>query len=329
MINLEESTECVACETPREESGETEEGGPPLGWWCPSCTFINPLSGSSCTICRTARPDDTIAGAGTAVPTSSDVGSPRRSNSDEDSKSDDSDDAMDLTENATIQSSNEVVIRIVGSFNDATSYKARLQGWLRIIEQLDDKSICLLPRDIVKSSENWSFEADTAVLEYINTESSKSFFAKPEAISLTKHYLNYRAASLSRFNMLEIQARIMALKLFNDGMEDIIQILNLGNSDPNSIGAMVRRYSRYIFMTLKQPMLEQSIKATISKSGSAAAMILDNVLAMESRDKKEYDIISSQCCFAQAFRQLKDKEASVYRYVFSGDRVFQITFKGK
>lgn len=50
---------------------------------------------------------------------------------------------------------------------------------------------------------------------------------------------------------------------------------------------------------------------------------LDNVKSMMSRDKGEKDLASSQCVFAQAYRQLRDTEAKVLRTVWDGERVFQ------
>lgn len=55
------------------------------------------------------------------------------------------------------------------------------------------------------------------------------------------------------------------------------------------------------------------------------AVTLDNMKAMASRDRGEKDLASSQCVFAQAYRQLRDTEAKVLRTVWDGERVFQVT----
>lgn len=56
------------------------------------------------------------------------------------------------------------------------------------------------------------------------------------------------------------------------------------------------------------------------------AVSLDNVTSMMSRDRGEKDLVSSQCVFAQAYRQLHDTEAKVLRTVWDGERVFQVRY---
>lgn len=53
-------------------------------------------------------------------------------------------------------------------------------------------------------------------------------------------------------------------------------------------------------------------------------MTLDNIKAMVSRDRGERDLTSSQCVFAQAYRQLCDTDPKVLRTVWDGERVFQV-----
>lgn len=262
----------------------------------------------------------------------------------------------------------------------------------------------ILPADLIYITKHWTVEADTALLEYINvitmtsnSSVAKSFFSKIENVTVPLNYLDYHYEStLSHYNLLQIQCRICTLKLFNDIMEDIIQLANLSNipspassnvtnfnpirnissslessfdviplgpgvsmnattvslpvttsntlttsdvfetssmnldSDESfSLGYLLRKYSSYLFLNLKQPILDQTIKSMTIKAGSACNLTLDNSKALESRDMNHVDILTSQNCFVQAFNQLASKDASVYRYVYSGDRVFQITFKGE
>jgi Zn-finger in Ran binding protein and others len=42
ISNLEITTVCVACDNPRNGTGESATGS--LGWWCRFCTFVNPLA---------------------------------------------------------------------------------------------------------------------------------------------------------------------------------------------------------------------------------------------------------------------------------------------
>ena len=58
------------------------------------------------------------------------------------------------------------------------------------------------------------------------------------------------------------------------------------------------------------------------------AVTLDNIKAMLSRDRGEKDLASSQCVFAQAYRQLSDTDPKLLRTVWDGERVFQVNRSG-
>ena len=61
--------------------------------------------------------------------------------------------------------------------------------------------------------------------------------------------------------------------------------------------------------------------------GDGVAVTLDNMKAMMSRDRGDRgqkDLASSQCVFAQAYRQLCDTDPKLLRTVWDGERVFQV-----
>lgn len=58
--------------------------------------------------------------------------------------------------------------------------------------------------------------------------------------------------------------------------------------------------------------------------GDGVAVTLDNMKSMLSRDRGEKDLTSSQCVFAQAYRQLSETDPKVLRTVWDGERVFQV-----
>jgi hypothetical protein len=113
-------------------------------------------------------------------------------------------------------------------------------------------------------------------------------------------------------------------------MGDILPILNLKNKDPLSVGAVMRQSNRYIFMNLKQPMLDRAIETTAAfGAGLPASILLDNFKALSSRERDESDPSNSYCCFVQAFKQLNSHDSKIYRHIFQGDRTFQINFEGE
>ena len=58
--------------------------------------------------------------------------------------------------------------------------------------------------------------------------------------------------------------------------------------------------------------------------GDGVAVTLDNMKSMMSRDRGEKDLASSQCVFAQAYRQLSETDPKLLRTVWDGERVFQV-----
>jgi hypothetical protein len=53
----------------------------------------------------------------------------------------------------------------------------------------------------------------------------------------------------------------------NKLLEELLPIINLNNSDPYSIGSMIRTNCCYIFISNKQPLLDKAIEATNVLSG--------------------------------------------------------------
>jgi len=195
----------------------------------------------------------------------------------------------------------------------------------------------LLPRQLSEMMSSWTPEADAVLLEYINAtcvgnaEAISAFYAySNNALGLLPaKFLEYKySQALSSFNVLDIQARLLLLGAFNKALEDLLPLINLNNTDLQSLGAMLRRCNRYVFLSTKQGTLDKIITATTARSGPAlpASLILNNMTALASRDNGETEPHNSQCCFVQAFRQLQHKNPIVYKHIFASDRVFQITY---
>lgn len=64
--------------------------------------------------------------------------------------------------------------------------------------------------------------------------------------------------------------------------------------------------------------------STLQGPGDGVAVTLDNMKSMTSRDRGERDLASSQCVFAQAYRQLRETEPKRLRTVWDGERIFQV-----
>jgi HECT-domain (ubiquitin-transferase) len=224
-----------------------------------------------------------------------------------------------------------------GDFTYVGRFKTRLEGSLLSAGNLKDPSVgcgMLLPSDMQRRLSKWSEEADCALLEFINLESSdgtSNLFTYPGLTALSKQFLTFRAACMSNMDLLDVQTRILQFEALNKSLEELIPIVNILNTDPLSLGARIRRCNRYIFMSVKQPLLDRIVAATVTACGGdmPAQLALDNMKSMASREKTSSDNPSDINCFVQAFRQLQSKDSAVFRHVFNTDRVFQISFVGE
>ncbi len=347
--------ECSACMNPR--SGESPESqAPGAGWWCQHCTFINPLSTSNCSMCSLPRGDDGDAKAhsddevetahestrfGGGIPGHEPTSPPSHGLTRTDSRSGKNTSSSDLDKGesyeivqlkkaASNSKSDMLLFTVKGKMNLKGRFETRLEGAV-----FSDGKI-VTPYCIQTDLCKWTPDADNKLLEYINTivtastSSSSAIFTK-DNIYIPKQYYSFRGSSLLPMSLINVQSRMFLLEAFNKCLEDILPILNTKNSDPYSIGSMVRKFNKYIFMNLKMPLLEKAIAATSVGSGAGfpASLSLDNFKALASRDKEEKDPSTSNCCFVQAFRQLQKRDSAVYRHIFSTDRVFQINFVGE
>ena len=224
-----------------------------------------------------------------------------------------------------------LVIILKGKLSNEETFLTRLEGALL------NHGRVYTPRDMQTDMKKWGSLEDAVLLEFINAErrapSESGLLSNPGKLILPKKAFMYHPNSkLASFNLLDIQCRMLVLEAFNRALDCILPIINLQSADPQSIGATLRRHNRYVFMSVKEPMLEKALVATATPTGTTgvpAPLTLDNIKALASRDKGETELTQSQCCFSQAFRQLRDKDAMIYRYIFSGDRVFSINFHGE
>jgi len=181
---------------------------------------------------------------------------------------------------------------------------------------------------------DWCPEADATLIDYLNSTAgvTATTAAPIYQFALSKQVLSYCDASLAARSLLYIQVRILAVLQFNEHLECLLPLIDLSNDDPLSLGAMVRRFNRYLLLKIKKPLLEKALSATAAKSGKhngsevPATLTLDNAKTTISCEKGHRDPSTSQNCFVQAFHQLKGKDSAVYRHIFSRDRCFNITF---
>ena len=231
--------------------------------------------------------------------------------------------ALDLAADKSV--SDHIKLVITGSFTNKTKFITRLEASI-----LDGK----VPfSNMINRLGKWTAKADSVLLEHLNTESivKKDIFKSPYLIALPKQTYMYQASDIQDLDILDVFIRSLVFDSFNKALHDILPKINCSNPDPLSLGATIRQFNRYIFRSTKQPILDKAIESSTvaSSPGLPASIILDNFKALASRDRGEIDPVLSHCCFCQAFRFLNSKDSKIFRYLFSGDRVLQITYNGE
>lgn len=279
----------------------------------------DPLDDNACQLDTLAHPE-----AGSDVAAEVEVGVGANEKNGGALTSDDSDDDV-------------ITIEAKGRFFIPGTYRTRIESCL-VSKMKNPKQAILgcgmmLPSETQNRLGKWSMQSDYALLEHINLQTADEtakMFAQPGLIALPKQFMTFRGSSMSEMHLIDIQTRILLFESLNKHFEELLPIINILNDDPLSLGAMIRKCNRYIFMSVKQPLLDRVIAATVITSGyeMPVQLALDNVQSMSSREK-DGGSGTDVNCFVQAFRQLKKRDSSVYRHVFSTDRVFQISFVGE
>lgn len=337
-FNTNDHTTCEMCGTANQvlaaadptastvAESTTTSGEAVAGWWCPVCTLVNPLRATSCQACGTARV----------------TGEDSTERADEKPKKDEEEELLlspsisdiVVSKPSAISSSlttgDIVKISVKGKFDIIGKFESRLEA------AVVSGGKILTPLQVHHRLSSWNRECDEALIEYMNNHKKESTTtttkAQPFSFILPKQYLLYQGQSLSRLTMIDIIMRTQMIEAFNKTLETLLPLIDLGNDDPHSLGAMIRKSNRYLLMKIKSPLLEKAINstsannATVPSSDAPATLMLDNFKSLLSREKGEKDITISQNCFVQAFKQLQKKDSAVYRYIISGDRCFTISF---
>jgi hypothetical protein len=221
-----------------------------------------------------------------------------------------------------------IKITVKGKLSNSARFDTRLE------ESILSKGKIMTPLLAHCKVSTWSRQCDNALLEYLNNKAHRKSgeqLSLSEPFAITREYLSYQGQCLSNMTLLDISMRTHLIFAFNKALESLLSLVDLSNDDPNSLGAMIRRSNRYMLSKVKQPLLDAAMASTAAASGAdiPASVVLDNFKALNSRDHKLIDPATSQNTFVQCFRQLHHKSSALFRYIISGDRVFQISFNNE
>lgn len=328
-----------------------------VSWFCRACTLINIGNSSTrCTACDTDRTSFEAVDAAETNPDDDDE------DEDSESESDQSDNGNwlagpNIVSNTAVAGSilqhlggllvrpeSESFVKEDKALNGAGlpqsdsatitikyTYTNEQRFEVRLWEAMKSPT-SIVPAGLHNCMRKWNHHYDNILIEFINSQNINNDELSATRPSLPKESFQLHcASSFYNFSLMDIHARASLLRVFNNSIKDILPSLNLLNADPRSLGAMVRRYNRYIFLSVKQPLLDAALEETQVSSGSGlpASLLLSNFKSFTSKEKKEIEPSKSTNCFVQAFTQLQKKDVKVFKHIFSGDRIFQITFENE
>lgn len=218
-------------------------------------------------------------------------------------------------------------LRIVvkGKLTSVAKFETRLEA------SLLSKGTIMTPLQAHHHVSSWHRAWDNALLEYLNNKVHRKNgenLSLSDPFPVSKQYLSFQGHNLAHLTLLDIMMRVQLIAGFNKAMESLLPLIDLSNDDPSSLGAVIRKSNGYLLTQVKMPVLEKAITASAATSGGdiPASITLDNFKALHSKDKGEKEPSTCQNTFVQCFRQLFHKDPSLFRYIISADRVFQINF---
>ena len=148
-----------------------------------------------------------------------------------------------------------------------------------------------------------------------------------------------RYYALSSFSNAEIRLRLYLIQYYNAQLKKVVHLVDLGGSkesDANTLGSYISLLTGYIFPSVKENFLELSIVQTVYQGKDSCPVVeLDNRRVFTDMERSEYDeedknAMTSQCTFAQLYRQMQKYPVDVLRANLDArDRLLAVKNKGE
>ena len=148
-----------------------------------------------------------------------------------------------------------------------------------------------------------------------------------------------RFYALSSFSNTEVRLRLALIQFYNQQLRQVMHLIELvpsKDSDSNTLGRYISLITGYIFPPVKEDFLELSINQTVYHGRDCYPVVeLDNRRVFTDMEKtssfeEEKNALTSQCTFAQLYRQMKHYSIDVLRAELdSKDRLVAIKYKGE
>ena len=154
-----------------------------------------------------------------------------------------------------------------------------------------------------------------------------------------------RFYALSSFSDREVRYRLALIQYYNSQLNRVVHLVEVGTSrysSSNTLGMYLSLLTGYIFPSVKENFLELSITQTTYHGKDAYPIVeLDNRRVYTDMERSELQLhggtnseganaSTSQCTFAQLFRQMRKYKVEVMRAPLDArERLLSVKYKGE
>ena len=217
----------------------------------------------------------------------------------------------------------QVALLAIGKPWTRENYDQTIQCYLRFTRKLD--------LQLIASLSHQSISDDRPMCEY----PLKEFSLRED--DRARYY------ALSSFTSREVRLRLALIQFFNQCLLRVVHLVDLVSSgtkqEVNTLGKFISGLTGYIFPFVKESFLELLISQTVYRGKDAYPIVeLDNrrvytdmERSIEMGDDGETrSALTSQCFFAQLFRQMQKVPVDVLRAPLdSRERLLSVKYKGE
>ena len=202
--------------------------------------------------------------------------------------------------------------------------------------------------DVITTFRRCSRKLDLQLLGVLEQKTSKHHIAKLDydvsTLTLDEED-KARYYALSSFTDREVRLRLALIQFFNFQLRRVVHLVEVGtskSSHSNTLGMYLSLLTGYIFPSVKENFLELSILQTTYHGKDRYPIVeLDNRRVYTDMERSEMQArvgsdleggsaLSSQCTFAQLFRQMKKYKVEVMRAPLdSRERLLSVKYKGE
>lgn len=216
-----------------------------------------------------------------------------------------------------------------------------------VVEHTDDEWSEQSYRSLADVMRRFTRQHDISLMNLFHQKCNAQKVA-PNQFDINSFFLTQedliRNSNLNDFTGSELRQRLTLIRLLNRQLSQVIQYIDLMDmAQENRLGTILCSMSEYIDPSIKESVLELSIKETAyDPKENRPVIVLDSMRTYEDPDDSTQrapilfnesvtkSAFTSQCTFAQMFREVMKIDTSILRSPLDArDRLFAVKYKGE